>query len=504
MRSVIASMILLTACGGSSDEPRFGSVNVSPLANTARLSGQTGGGTPALEMQAGCAGFVDPTAPMHRITVAPGMDGTVVGARSNAGPVGLVIVHGEDVFCESDSGSGHRPRLLLREPGSYDIYVAALNQPATLAYDLEVGPLAAAVAEEATTPAGATRVSVTITTTPVGAHVRRTNGQELGTTPLMLTEELPASAAGSPLTYMVSLDGHADATVSGIPSGGTLVLNQALQAAAQDAQVSATGRESIRDYHTARMEAQLASSCVIGDMSADIQFRHSFVSDLIVRVQSPAGTTAIIQRHRSGRARTVDFGDTRLAAFRGEQASGRWVVSIEDDVSADTGTFEGFTLNFNCGSGPAVARAPVDPDPSAPANPRRRRPVNPYGGAYTGGTVPNGSWGSGQIIPANPGGTPGGSNAIDPWNSMGIPQVQTQQVSQGTISINSTPPAAVTLDGVSLGQTPVSLSTNVGAHTVALTANGQTQTRNVNVSAGATAVVRINFNGGAGDPAAAP
>lgn len=101
-------------------------------------------------------------------------------------------------------------------------------------------------------------------------------------------------------------------------------------------------------------------------VSLDIE--HTFVSDLVIRLTSPAGTTVNLLSNSCGEANDIDAtfdaealpficsnnpaisGVVRplgsLAAFSGESSFGEWVLTIEDTAPADGGSLNGFSLEL--------------------------------------------------------------------------------------------------------------------------------------------------------------
>ncbi len=99
-----------------------------------------------------------------------------------------------------------------------------------------------------------------------------------------------------------------------------------------------------------------------------LELSHSFVSDLVISLTSPSGTTVNLLSNSCGEANDINAifdaeappficsdnpaisGVVRplgsLSAFSGESSFGEWVLTIEDTAPADGGMLEGFSLDF--------------------------------------------------------------------------------------------------------------------------------------------------------------
>ena len=99
-----------------------------------------------------------------------------------------------------------------------------------------------------------------------------------------------------------------------------------------------------------------------------LEVSHSFVSDLVISLTSPSGTTVNLLSNSCGEANDIDVifdaeapaficsdnpaisGVVRplgsLSAFSGESSFGEWVLTIEDTAPADGGILEGFSLEL--------------------------------------------------------------------------------------------------------------------------------------------------------------
>ncbi len=387
MRRVVLLALALSAC--ADPDPRYGSITLTADAPSATLSGVTAGETPALELAAGCAGYVDPDAPDHVVVVRdPGK--LAVRARSGRGPVALVIRHGDTFSCDSDDNTGHEPAVQLAAPGRYTIRVAALAPGEPLPYELWIEP---DTKEERrnTEPEAGPAVSVTVTSEPAGASVRTPEGQVLGVTPAMFVlPEAPPDAGGP--SFVLELSGHVTQTVSGTPVDGELVLHAALPVAGpRMLEATASDPQVIRDFQRATQTVELTDDCTIASLEADVSLRHSYIGDLLVQLRAPSGTVATLHRYR-GAARhdlrqTYRSSDSRaLGSLHGEQARGEWQLVVRDSAELDFGSLDSFTLRVECAGPGQTASAPSAPGPTPPR--RRPRPIrdpdllNPFATVY--------------------------------------------------------------------------------------------------------------------------
>ncbi len=144
-----------------------------------------------------------------------------------------------------------------------------------------------------------------------------------------------------------------------------------------------------------------SSSCLTDPNSSVAGLNHSAVSDLIVRLTSPQGTSVtLIDRaggigHNFCRTRLDDSGSRSiqdlsetdapfsgtfkpanpLAAFNGENPTGTWILNVSDRHPGDTGSVRDFLLEITgsslCGFSPGATPTPT-PDPGPTFGMNRR------------------------------------------------------------------------------------------------------------------------------------
>ena len=90
--------------------------------------------------------------------------------------------------------------------------------------------------------------------------------------------------------------------------------------------------------------------------NSHINISHTWIGDLLVSLTSPAGTTVVLHNRSGGSADDIDqsFGSE---AFNGEVATGDWTLSVSDNVGADTGTLNNWSMTIT-GLGEVSPAAP--------------------------------------------------------------------------------------------------------------------------------------------------
>ena len=379
---VLASAILIVGCGGP--DPRYGEATLSASAPRVTLSGTTFGQAAALELAPGCPGYLDAEQPGHVLHVADDVP-FVLRARSEDGPLAIAVAHGDEVRCDSDEGSGHTPTLSFEGAGDYAIYVAALREPAELAYELSAHAQVPGQSDTGEAVAhGSTRdVSVTITSEPPGAQVTDATGAVIGTTPSMFVANVPVDQLGQERSWTLALAGHQSVTVTGRLAEGALVMHGQLAALGPThIQVSAAESQPIRDYQSATLAVEVAESCTISEAEVEVDIRHSFVGDLRVILRAPWGEEATLHRHGGGGQRnlrrTWRSSESALAPLLGRNTRGRWTLVVHDDAGADQGSLDRFDLHLTCGPPGTVGVIDpwVRPTPTNVAPPDPHRPPN--------------------------------------------------------------------------------------------------------------------------------
>lgn len=133
-------------------------------------------------------------------------------------------------------------------------------------------------------------------------------------------------------------------------------------------------------------------SAVISDLNVLLRLSHTFVNDLFISIKSPLGTSVTLFNHSDGSG--DDFGggvgvytvfDDQagtaissgappyigsfrpaglLSGFNGQNAAGRWELTVDDQVGQDSGAFHTWGVQVNNGQGTTTLTAtPCDANP---------------------------------------------------------------------------------------------------------------------------------------------
>lgn len=111
---------------------------------------------------------------------------------------------------------------------------------------------------------------------------------------------------------------------------------------------------------------------LVADMNVNLELDHTFLSDIVVTLTSPAGTTVILVSNSCDDMRNVNatFDDDAssflctgtpaisgtvrplgvLSSFNGESTLGEWILTVSDNAPSDGGSLKGFSLDI-CAEG---------------------------------------------------------------------------------------------------------------------------------------------------------
>ncbi len=126
--------------------------------------------------------------------------------------------------------------------------------------------------------------------------------------------------------------------------------------------ISSTGTPTITS------KISFVNDLPIVDVNVGLEIDHTFVSDLVISLTSPAGTTVILSSNSCGGSRNIDatFDDASapfncgtnpaitgtvkplgaLSAFNGESTLGEWTLEIKDTAPSDGGELKEFSLEI--------------------------------------------------------------------------------------------------------------------------------------------------------------
>jgi len=125
---------------------------------------------------------------------------------------------------------------------------------------------------------------------------------------------------------------------------------------------------SVNGTPTITSTITIINDLIVNDVNVTLGLDHSFLSDLVVTLRSPAGTEVVLVSNSCGSASDIAavFDDEAsafvcnnnpaiggtiqpigsLAAFIGESAFGDWILTVEDTFDEDGGSLNDFTLEL--------------------------------------------------------------------------------------------------------------------------------------------------------------
>lgn len=119
---------------------------------------------------------------------------------------------------------------------------------------------------------------------------------------------------------------------------------------------------------TVTSEINFFDDLPVADVNVQLDIEHSYLSDLIIRLISPSGTSVILTANSCGDSQNINatFDDDApalscgtnpgisgavkplgsLASFNGESTLGTWILEVSDTQAADGGQINGFSLDI--------------------------------------------------------------------------------------------------------------------------------------------------------------
>ncbi|GAA5130798.1 S8 family serine peptidase [Thalassotalea piscium] len=90
----------------------------------------------------------------------------------------------------------------------------------------------------------------------------------------------------------------------------------------------------------------IADDLTVFGSSTFLDITHTYIGDLVVKLTSPSGTTAILHNHDGGSTDNIakSFASD---AFNGESTLGDWTLSVEDSYASDSGTLNNWSITFS-------------------------------------------------------------------------------------------------------------------------------------------------------------
>lgn len=253
------------------------------LPDPQRLAGISGGPIQASTLNPNCRGWIS-AQPNHAMNIPSGLPFLRVFAESSTDTTLVIRAPNGQFFCNDDT-YGFNPNIdAAYGPGTYYVWVGSYSQGNPAAYTISFSEL---------------RTTQPASTTPV---------------------------------------------VSATPNHPRPVLPPPTFAAPRIVTVTGAGGGAIYDFHTTSAVAVVRQPCIVANVDAVVRGRHTFNSDLTVRLRSPSGESATLQNHSS----VSPFRRHSTSSFNGSWGTGTWVLSIEDSVRQDSGVLSGFTLVLTC------------------------------------------------------------------------------------------------------------------------------------------------------------
>jgi len=122
---------------------------------------------------------------------------------------------------------------------------------------------------------------------------------------------------------------------------------------------SVTPNAAIEDNKTVTSTIDVAEDVDVSKLQLDLDIKHSYRGDLVVKVTSPSGKTVTVSDRQGGSADDIK-GSFDLSAFAGEKAKGQWKLEVSDVASGDTGTLNSWGLKIT----PKGSEPPPPPPPA--------------------------------------------------------------------------------------------------------------------------------------------
>ena len=106
--------------------------------------------------------------------------------------------------------------------------------------------------------------------------------------------------------------------------------------------------EAIPDFLLAGIESNIdiPESLAVWKMECEVNITHTFISDLIVKLISPAGTEVTLHNTEGGSAQNI-YTTYKPTEFKGEDTQGAWKLAVSDVIYWDWGTLDSWTLTIH-------------------------------------------------------------------------------------------------------------------------------------------------------------
>ena len=105
------------------------------------------------------------------------------------------------------------------------------------------------------------------------------------------------------------------------------------------------------DLQTVQFTLAVNETAPVEALAVDVELRHTFIGDLVITLQPPAGVGSAVVLHKRSGGNTKDLkkrytaADTPgLSSFAGKNCRGTWALKVQDAAAQDTGTLVSFGL----------------------------------------------------------------------------------------------------------------------------------------------------------------
>ena len=101
---------------------------------------------------------------------------------------------------------------------------------------------------------------------------------------------------------------------------------------------------TIRDNATVSSTISATGSGDAGNMTVDVDIKHTYVGDLTLTLVSPGGNRVTLRNRTGGSADNIV--ETYNVNATGQNRNGTWTLEVRDNASQDTGYIDSWTINF--------------------------------------------------------------------------------------------------------------------------------------------------------------
>jgi subtilisin-like proprotein convertase family protein len=122
---------------------------------------------------------------------------------------------------------------------------------------------------------------------------------------------------------------------------------------------------AIQDNQSVTSTLDVPENVKVESLALELDIAHSYRGDLVVKLTSPSGKSAVVSNREGGSADNLQ-GRFDLSAFAGEPAAGRWTLTVQDAARADQGTLKSWGLSITPRGTPTEPTEPTEPPSTDP------------------------------------------------------------------------------------------------------------------------------------------